>query len=103
MARKRNAEPETRLAGAAAPAREKTKTTRAKHTAKSNPETLAEAVTAVEPMPQELASDPAASFAPSTDEIAALAYSYWEERGYQTGSPEEDWLRAEAELRARRS
>jgi hypothetical protein len=31
--------------------------------------------------------------------IARLAYSYWEARGYAGGSPEEDWLRAEQELR----
>ena len=30
--------------------------------------------------------------------VAELAYSYWEARGRQGGSPEEDWLRAEAEL-----
>jgi hypothetical protein len=35
------------------------------------------------------------------DEISKLAYSYWEARGYQGGSPEEDWLRAEQELNAR--
>lgn len=35
---------------------------------------------------------------PSREEIARLAYSYWEARGYQGGSPEEDWLRAEREL-----
>jgi hypothetical protein len=29
-----------------------------------------------------------------------LAYSYWEARGYNGGSSEEDWLRAEHELRA---
>jgi len=39
--------------------------------------------------------------APSPDQIASLAYSYWEARGYQGGSPEEDWLRAEQELAAR--
>ena len=38
---------------------------------------------------------------PTYDEIAALAYSYWEARGCQGGCPEEDWLRAEQELRAR--
>src|SRR4051794_9234853 len=32
------------------------------------------------------------------EDIAALAYSYWEARGYHGGSPEEDWLRAEREL-----
>ena len=31
--------------------------------------------------------------------IATLAYSYWESRGYQGGSAEDDWLRAEAEVR----
>jgi len=36
--------------------------------------------------------------APSPEQIAILAYSYWEERGCQGGSPEEDWLRAEREL-----
>jgi hypothetical protein len=35
-------------------------------------------------------------------EIARLAYSYWEARGYQGGSPEEDWYRAQTELRQRR-
>ena len=35
-------------------------------------------------------------------EIAALAYSYWEARGGQWGSPWEDWFRAERELERRR-
>jgi hypothetical protein len=39
----------------------------------------------------------------SQEDIAALAYSYWEGRGYKGGSPEEDWLRAETELRGRPS
>jgi hypothetical protein len=30
---------------------------------------------------------------------ALLAYSYWEARGCQGGSPEDDWLRAEQQLR----
>jgi len=30
-----------------------------------------------------------------------LAYSYWVERGYEPGSPEEDWIRAEQELASR--
>ena len=36
------------------------------------------------------------------EEIANLAYSYWEARGSQGGSPEEDWSRAEREVRKRR-
>jgi hypothetical protein len=39
---------------------------------------------------------------PSHNDIAALAYSYWLERGQPDGSPEEDWLRAERELAASR-
>ena len=35
---------------------------------------------------------------PTREDIAMLAYSYWEQRGYQGGSPEDDWLRAEFEL-----
>jgi hypothetical protein len=34
----------------------------------------------------------------SCEEIARLAYSYWEARGRQHGSPNEDWFRAEREL-----
>ena len=41
---------------------------------------------------------PAESF---QDAVARLAYSYWEARGYQGGSPEADWLRAEQELSAK--
>jgi len=37
----------------------------------------------------------------SREEIAQLAYSLWEARGCQDGNPEEDWLRAEAQLRQR--
>ncbi|MEO8596280.1 MAG: DUF2934 domain-containing protein [Candidatus Solibacter sp.] len=35
------------------------------------------------------------------DAVARLAYAYWEARGCQGGSPEEDWLRAEQELSAK--
>ena len=32
------------------------------------------------------------------EQIAQLAYSYWQARGCPEVSPEEDWLRAEADL-----
>ena len=32
-------------------------------------------------------------------QIEKLAYQFWEERGRPLGSSEEDWLRAERELR----
>ena len=57
-------------------------------------ESIEVAIVEVEPMGDE---------SPSHDEIAVLAYSYWEARGYQGGSPEEDWLRAERELRSQRT
>jgi len=41
------------------------------------------------------------SSAPTHDEIAKLAYSYWEARGGRGGSPWEDWFRAERELKER--
>jgi hypothetical protein len=34
----------------------------------------------------------------SNEEISRRAYLYWEARGYQGGTPEEDWFRAEREL-----
>jgi hypothetical protein len=34
-------------------------------------------------------------------DIATLAYSYWVQRGYQGGSAEEDWFRAEKQLLSR--
>jgi hypothetical protein len=33
------------------------------------------------------------------EKIARLAYSHWEARGCPHGSPDEDWFRAERELR----
>ena len=82
MTRKRN---ETESMGAAAaPARRRVEARRTK------PATPVAAVAAVAPV--------APSAAPTHDEIAALAYSYWVARGYQGGTPEEDWLRAEQEL-----
>ena len=38
---------------------------------------------------------------PSREAIAELAYLYWQARGYRHGSADEDWLRAERELRER--
>lgn len=38
---------------------------------------------------------------PDGESVAELAYRYWQERGCPIGSPEEDWYRAERELRDR--
>jgi hypothetical protein len=39
----------------------------------------------------------------SREEIARLAHQYWAERGHQDGHHEEDWYRAEQELRGKAS
>jgi hypothetical protein len=54
-------------------------------------------------------SAPAATPVPAFDavahqkEIAQVAYRIWLERADRPGSPEEDWLKAEAEVRAKYS
>jgi hypothetical protein len=40
---------------------------------------------------------------PTPEEIAARAYQCWEQRGGAHGRSEEDWYRAEQELRAERA
>ena len=39
----------------------------------------------------------------SHEQIAQLAHKYWAERGHQNGHAEEDWFRAEQELRGKAS
>ncbi len=39
-------------------------------------------------------------YEPAADEVASLAYQLWIERGSPHGSHEEDWYRAEEQLRA---
>ena len=38
---------------------------------------------------------------PTYEDIALLAYSYWESRGCPVGSPDEDWFRAELDISRR--
>ena len=59
------------------------------------------AVAAARPLAGTVSKPPAAPPAPTHQQIAALAYSYWEARGRQGGSAEADWLRAEKELSGR--
>jgi hypothetical protein len=87
MARKQNSE-NNLMSGSsgAAPARHKS----------APPKRAARAVSpALEP---EVAAAVAPAAQPSREAVARLAYSYWEARGYQGGSPDEDWNRAEREL-----
>jgi hypothetical protein len=46
-------------------------------------------------------TSPAPAAAINYDEVARLAYKYWEERQYAHGFAEEDWHRAEKAVRAR--
>jgi hypothetical protein len=77
--------------------RSKTAAPRSKHSA-TQAETPA---TSSVGLPASPAAAVAAIGEPTRDEIASLAYGYWEARGYQGGSQDEDWLRAEQELRVR--
>ncbi len=44
---------------------------------------------------------PLAGSDPEPDEVERLAYQYWQQRGRPTGSSEEDWYRAEQEIKLR--
>lgn len=64
------------------------------------------AVTAIAEAPESCAPKSAQTLAEfnasEQAEIERLAYSYYEARGGQDGSSEEDWFRAEQEVRRRR-
>jgi len=100
MAKKSNTASEPILSSAAAPARSR-KHAPAKHKAtpavESSPSNDINALAAA--VAVTASSNPVVAGSPTFDEIAKLAYSYWQARGYQGGSQEEDWLRAEQELR----
>ncbi len=98
MAKKRNTGSDSGMStGAAAVAR---RTTR-KHAARPAAETSAstESNLTTQPAESAMVGPEVSATAPAFEDIARLAYSYWLERGGQGGSPEDDWLRAEQELR----
>ncbi len=87
--------------GAAAPV--PTKRERHPRPKTTQPVETAAADTRTEDAVAEPAAAPSAAPPVSDDEeIARIAYSYFEARGYQHGSDEEDWLRAEQEYRSRK-
>ena len=103
MASKRTSEKQVVApSGAAAvPARRKSvNTKRASHT---TVEVSNSPVFEAEDLPAATATAvaPALSAESFRNAVATLAYSYWEARGCQGGSPESDWLRAEQELSAK--
>lgn len=66
---------------------------RAKHRTKASAPAPVVETPAVAPV-----AAPRTAASVSHDDIANLAYTYWIERGYAHGDPEQDWLRAEREL-----
>jgi hypothetical protein len=104
MARKRDTGSDPVVSGGAAPVR--VRRTSRKTAVDSPPDTSISSEINAQSAPAQTAETafPVAVVengkAPSYDTIAKLAHSYWEARGCQGGSPEEDWLRAEQELRS---
>ena len=106
MTQKRTNENDLVVSGTAAAARRKAPRPRVKHSAApaevpaipASPASSVVEMAASSASPEELLT-PVAAIAPEHAAIARLAYSYWLARGCQGGSAEEDWLRAEGELR----
>ena len=96
MTRKRVSENQVAVSSAsAAPARRKS----ASPKRVARPSTVGSYNTPVSE-PEALTVEPAAAVAVPQEAVARLAYEYAEARGFVGGTPEEDWLRAEQELRA---
>jgi hypothetical protein len=104
MARKKSADQQA-FSAETAPATARTpraNTVTHKHKKATPVAQSAEAQPVAEPV-QPPAADVKPAVAPSHEEIAILAYHYWELRGCPFGSPEEDWFRAERELLSARA
>ena len=98
MPKKKTTASEPIVSGGAAPVRAR------KHApAKRTTATAVESSPSINPTdPTNLEVQTSSSYSAVTfDDVAKLAYSYWEARGFQGGCPEEDWLRAEQELNAK--
>jgi len=104
MASKRNSEKQVLAPSGAAAVPVRRKLVSTKRTPRNavevpnNPISELEILAVSAPAPVVFVAKPAES---QRDAVARLAYSYWEARGYQGGSPEADWLRAEQEISAK--
>ena len=95
---KKTTEPEVSpVAATEQPKRKRATTTKSSPAAKSTTAAPHKHTTKKAAQPAESVSEQP-THTVTTADIARLAYSYWEARGYQGGSPEADWLRAEQEL-----
>ena len=96
----------TRRSASAAPARKASAAPRKTRTQKTSPvppqvTAAGDAVPAAAPDHHESAESILSQAVSRHEQIALLAYSYWQERGCQGGCPEDDWLRAEQEIQNR--
>ncbi len=90
------AEPIVKAKTAVAEKKPRTKTVKTKEIA----EPVAAAVSSgPQRVPNKAKATPATTPAPTHHQIAQLAHRLWKERGGHHGSHEQDWLRAERELR----
>jgi Protein of unknown function (DUF2934) len=85
--------------GAAAAPSRRNPSSRSRSQRPAPPAEIVESLNSEPQIAQPVQVTPLPVYEPTHEAIAALAYSYWEARGYQGGSPEQDWLRAEQELR----
>ncbi len=95
MARKTNPDKEIVVPSGAAAKPRRTTAARPKH----SPLAADAAATPARSAEMEAPLTASAETEPSHEQIARLAYLLWEARGGQGGSPEEDWLQAEEQLR----
>src|SRR5690348_53317 len=101
MTRKRTSDNELAMSSTgSAPAPARRKAAPRTRTQRSAAPVESALTSAAEPVAQEMVAATVV-YEPTYEQIAQLAYLYWEARGCQGGSPEEDWLRAETELRVR--
>jgi Protein of unknown function (DUF2934) len=96
MSKKNTNASEPVVSGGVAPARSR-KHAPAKRTTTPDVAPSSSIISTAAPNTQTISSIHVVTF----DDIAKLAYSYWEARGCQGGNPEEDWLRAEQELNSK--
>jgi hypothetical protein len=104
MPRKRTSDttaPATDVAAIEKPKRARALSTTPPRRTTRRPAEAAAAAASISNLADAVASNGGSPAGPDPGEVAQLAYAYWEARGGQGGSSEQDWHRAEQELRVR--
>ena len=83
---------------AVAPVKPKATASRAKKSASAAPDAASQKLHAVQAKSKAAVTDQSHA-EPSPEQIARLAHRFWRERGGHHGAHEQDWFRAERELR----